>query len=92
MTDKSNLSQKLAELNQTLKLIDNKLRKMGSLRHNFFLAIVQGLGIAIGGTLILSLVLALVVRALSTISQVPVLDQAINQQVIEQLEQAVPGE
>lgn len=84
-----NLQQsELDQLNQTLQELSNKLKKQVSLKHNFALSIVRGLGLALGGTIILGIVITILARVLATISTVPVLETLINQQVIEQLQES----
>lgn len=90
MSSQPNLSQNLSKLNQTLKQIDDRLDKMSSFKQNFWLSMVRGLGLAIGGTIVLSFIIAVLIRVLSTISTLPVLEKLINQQVIQQIQQTQP--
>ena len=77
--------QNLMKLNQTLGRIDERLKKQVSLRHNFLLSAVRGLGYSIGGTVALAVVIAILSRFLAAIRTAPIIESWLDQQTVEQL-------
>ena len=67
-----------------LKRTNDLLLKRVSYRHTFFLGIVQGIGYAIGASIIAGLMVAFLIRFLQTVDKLPFLDQNIETDTIQQ--------
>ncbi len=57
------------DLQQTLVQIDKKLKKLNSFKRNFAVAVVRGLGFTLGGTILLGIIIALLMRITSVFLQ-----------------------
>ncbi|MBD3250291.1 MAG: hypothetical protein GF381_01850 [Candidatus Pacebacteria bacterium] len=87
MTDKSKLTANLSQLNQNLIQIEYRLKRMTSLRFNFFLALVKGLGYTLGGTIVLSIVIAILARVISTLTSVPIVEDIVDPELLQEIYQ-----
>ncbi len=88
--ENENTEKLLEELDQTLATTNERLAKQNSLGRRFLLGIVQGLGGAIGLTIVAGIVLSLLAQLVQSLEAVPLLDRVIDvagQQFEQRLEQ-----
>ena len=68
------LEKELKQLDKQLHILNARMRKMSSLRFRFFSAVVQGFGVALGGTIVAYIVITIVVETLRQINYIPIIN------------------
>ena len=77
------LQQSILKLEESISRLEEKVRRQTSLRRNFTLSLVKGLGSAVGATVIFALMLASVVQVIRSIDYVPIINNILSSQAIE---------
>lgn len=65
-----------------LRILNNNLRKQLSFKRNFLMSMLNGVGYAIGATLIAGVVIAILSASIRSIQDVPVLKNLLTQETI----------
>ncbi len=84
MTEKAHLETQLETLQGSLNLINARLKKRTSFIYLFLYGVVQGIGTVIGATIVAGLLIAILARIIGTLNYIPVLDQLINQEQVQE--------
>ena len=72
-------------LEKAITRLNKNVQRQTSLTHNFALGLVRGLGTAVGATVVFGLVVAFVMQVIKSIDYVPIVNNIVNSQVIEEL-------
>ena len=77
MTDKN--------LEDQIKELSGHIKRQNSIQRNFLIAIVRGLGSAIGATVVFGVGLAILFQIVRSIDYVPILNNILNSGAIEEV-------
>lgn len=61
----------IRELVQNIGEMNDRLRKLNSLRHRFAVAVLQGFGVALGGTIVAYIVISILIETLRQVNYIP---------------------
>ncbi len=73
------------ELEEKIQQLTKQVKLQNSYKRNFTVGVVRGFGSALGATVVFGLVLAFVFQIIRSIDYVPVLNNILNSQAIEEL-------
>ncbi len=73
------------ELEDKIQELTKQIKLQNSYKRNFSVVVVRGLGSAIGATFVFGLVLAGLFQVIKSVDYVPVLNNILNSQAIEEL-------
>ncbi len=71
----------ISQVNKNLKDLNEKLKKANSLKYIFFSSVLRGLGTAIGATLVLAILLAVLKSLAEALGWFPVLERILEEGV-----------
>lgn len=64
----------IRELIQNIKEMNDRLRKLNSLRHRFAVGVLQGFGVALGGTIVAYIIISILIETLRQVNYIPVIN------------------
>lgn len=70
----SDLEKELKALDKQLHVLNERMRKANSLRNRFFMAVIQGFGVALGGTIVAYIIITILVETLRQINYIPIIN------------------
>jgi hypothetical protein len=73
----------IAQLEESVSSLEKKVKKQISFRRNFILAMVRGFGSVVGATVVFGLILAAIIQIVRGIDYVPIINNMLNSQAIE---------
>lgn len=80
---KNNLQQSIDRLEETVARLDKRIQTQNSYVRNFGLSLARGLASAVGATIIFGLSIAIVIQILRSIDYVPIINNILDSQAIE---------
>ncbi|NCO12095.1 MAG: hypothetical protein COZ34_00910 [Candidatus Pacebacteria bacterium CG_4_10_14_3_um_filter_34_15] len=79
----SDLQTSINELEKSVSFLGEQIRKQNSYRRNVSLSVVRGFSTAVGATVIFGVILALLVKTISSIDYVPIINNLMSSEAIE---------
>ncbi|MCB9801272.1 MAG: hypothetical protein H6773_03755 [Pseudomonadales bacterium] len=70
----SDLEKELKALDKQLQVLNERMRKANSVRYRFFMAVIQGFGVALGGTIVAYIIITILVETLRQINYIPIIN------------------
>ena len=77
------LQKSISSLEESILKLEKKVQRQTSFRRNFALSLVRGFGTAVGATVIFGLAIAFTIQAVRSIDYVPIMNNLLNSQAIE---------
>ena len=81
-----------SELEDKIQELTKQIQLQNSYKRNFMMGIIRGFGAAVGATVVFGLALAILFQIVRTIDYVPVLNNILNSQAIEELIRRFTGQ
>jgi hypothetical protein len=77
------LQSSIIELEKSISFLGEQVRRQNSYRRNFGLSLLRGFSTAVGATVIFGVILAFLVQAVKSIDYVPIINNLMSSESIE---------
>lgn len=74
ISDNEVTAKDLSKISKNLEEVNQRLRKLSSIRYRFLTAVVQGFGVALGGTIVAYIVITILIETLRQVNYIPIIN------------------